>query len=249
MLTPPDVLMIFRCLYVSLMVVFAAPTCGHGKDREEPVAINPSFEAGVMPDQSGYGAIEGWTGDNIIGTDYGLNESGGSFADNGVVPHGRRVAFLQHNGALRQTVTGFVIGQKYWLVYVENARGLCCDERAAILKVLIGQTIAVPEHVVAIVGQSNPYRLVISEPFVATESEMALTFSKGGYGDSAVLLDDVRILSDRSRSSPIDLPREKISVLRVRSALGWQTVHEDTMTPEPGSPWELLLNRREESID
>ena len=83
-----------------------------GRERVRPVVMNASFEAVQAPKEDGYDAIPDWTADTIIGTDYGINEAGGPFADNGAVPHGSRVAFLQHNGGLSQKVSGFVAGEK-----------------------------------------------------------------------------------------------------------------------------------------
>jgi hypothetical protein len=212
-----------------------------GRERSQPHIVNPSFEASPVSDAAGYGDIPDWTADANIGTGYGINGHGGPFADNGAVPHGGRVAFLQHNGGLFQKVSGFVTGEKYWLVYRENARGLCCGERAAILKTFIGKTTVVPEHEVTIAGQANPYPLVISDAFVATGTEMTLSFSKGGYGDSTVLLDDVRILSRESLSLPAGLPREKISVVRVQNLRGRLVTEEYTVALTPDSSWESIL--------
>jgi hypothetical protein len=229
---------------LALACVLGALAPARGEDRAQPTIVNPSFEDGHASDPGGYGAIRGWTNDAILGIGYGINESGGPFADNGTVPHGSRVAFLQNNGSLSQKVSGFVAGEKYWLVFRENARGLCCGERVAILKTLIGETTVVLEHEVAIAGKSNPYRLVISEAFVATGSDMRLSFSKGGYGDSAVLVDDVRILSRESLSLPAGLPPEKISVARAENLPDRLVTVEYTVTPTPDTSWETILKAR-----
>jgi hypothetical protein len=222
---------LFLCLALACFLDTLASV--EGRERTQPSIVNPSFEAAPASDAGGYGAIPGWTADAIMGTDHGINERGGPFADNGAVPHGSRVAFLQHNGGLSQKVSGFVAGEKYWLFFRENARGLCCGERAAILKTLIGETMVVPEHEVAVAGGSNPYRLVISEAFVATGSDMILSFSKGGYGDSAMLLDDVRILGRESLPLPAGLRPEKLSVVRAENLLGRRVTVEHTVTPTP----------------
>jgi hypothetical protein len=229
---------------LALVCVLGALAPLVGRERAQPTIVNPSFEVSNTTADGGYGAIPGWTADAFIGASYGINEGGGPFADNGVVPHGRRVAFLQNNGGLFQNVSGFVAGEKYWLVFRENARGLCCGPRVAILKALIGKTSVAPEHEVAMAGASNPYRLVISEAFVATGSEMTLSFSKGGYGDSAVLLDDVRILSRESLPLPAGLPPEKISVVRAENLPGRLVTVEYIVTPTPDTSWETILKAR-----
>ena len=183
----------FLLYYVVSGVV--ALVLAFGQACAQPVIMNPSFETDNTPPYPGYGTITGWLPDNAIGTGYGLNEQGGPFADNGKVPDGIRVAFMQDNGTLSQTVSGFITGETYWLIYRENARGLCCGERNATLTAKIGGTTVVAEHEVAIVGGSNPFRLVTSDAFTAAEAEMTLSFAKGGIGDSTALIDDVRFLS------------------------------------------------------
>jgi hypothetical protein len=69
--------------------------------------INPSFEADPVPSYPGYTtAITGWTSSNSMnyanGTNNngaGLNSAGGPFANNGAIPDGSQVAFLQAQAA------------------------------------------------------------------------------------------------------------------------------------------------------
>jgi hypothetical protein len=161
----------------------------------QPHVVNASFEADAPAEPSGYGNITGWTPSGGIGTGFGINEGRGPFSDNGAIPAGARVAFMQDNGTLNQTVSGFRVGAQYSLAYRENARGLCCGERVATLSVRVGEKTVVPQHTVEIVGESNPYRTVTSDLFVATHPVMTVTFTKGGAGDSTALIDDVRIVA------------------------------------------------------
>jgi hypothetical protein len=206
------------------------------------VILNPSFESDSTPPYPGYGTITGWLPDEAIGTGFGLNEEGGPFADNGKVSHGTRVAFLQNSGALSQTVSGFVPGQKYWLVYRENARGLCCGERRATLAVRIGGSTVVPEHEVSIVGGSNPFRLVTSDAFTATESEMTLSFTKGGFGDSTALIDDVRLLSRGSLQLAIGVIDGSVPVIQVQGIPGRMLTLEYRHSLASTGLWQPLLN-------
>ena len=83
---------------------------------------NPSFEANIITTAPGYGTIANWTGGN------GLNPVNGAdyVTDNGRIPDGGQVAFLQSDGTLSQTLSNVVVGQTYRLHYYENARH-CCD--------------------------------------------------------------------------------------------------------------------------
>jgi hypothetical protein len=208
----------------------------------QPVILNPSFETDSTPPHPGYGTITAWLPDVAIGTGYGLNEEGGPFADNGKVPHGTRVAFLQDNGVLSQAVSGFIPGEKYWLVYRENARGLCCGERSATLTAKIGGTTVVTEHEVTIVGDSNPFRLVTSEAFTATEGQMTLSFTKGGFGDSTALIDDVRLLSRGSLQLAISAIDGNSPAIRIQGIPGRMLTLEFKHSFVPEGSWQSLLN-------
>jgi hypothetical protein len=213
-----------------------------GELSAQPVIVNPSFEVDGTPAYPGYSTITGWTPGGTISTGYGINEGGGPFADNGAVPHGTRVAFMQDNGTLSQTVSGFVVGEQYWLVYRENARGLCCGERVATLSATVGGTTVVSEHEVTIVGASAPYRFVTSAPFIAAETEMTLTFAKGGVGDSTALIDDVRMVSRDSLRLGIDLREGSLPVIRIQGIPGRMVTLEFKNALLPETSWQMLLN-------
>jgi uncharacterized repeat protein (TIGR01451 family) len=146
--------------------------------------VNPSFETDTVPAFPGYGAITGWTGGS------GINAANGPFTDNGSIPDGQKVAFLQSGAALRQTVSGFTVGASYRLRYYENRRSAT---NAANLQVTVGGVAVVPMHEVAPVGGTNPYVLKVSEPFTATAVALEIAFITGGTGDYTVLLDKIEI--------------------------------------------------------
>jgi hypothetical protein len=163
----------------------------------QPVIVNPSFEADAIPAWPGYGPITGWTSP----TQAGINGSTGPFHDNGVIPHGEKVGFLQANASLSQVISGFTVGSTYVLQYSENARN-CCSGTAQ-LRVTINGAEIVPLHNVPPVGGSSPYREVISQPFLATAASMELAFVKSAVsGDNTVLLDHVRIVEIPPNAPP-----------------------------------------------
>jgi len=207
-----------------------------------PVIVNPSFEQDAIPLYPGYGTITGWTPDSEIGTSYGINPMNGAFCDNGAVPHGSRVAFLQHNGTLRQTVTGFRVGAKYWLSYRENARQNCCGEREATLAVTVEDIRVVPEHAVAIVGDVNSFRLVVSQLFTAPSPDLTIIFQKGGTGDATALIDDVRVFPLDEFKVGIALLNGSVPVIRVDGAPGPTALIEYKHSLLPTLPWQPLIN-------
>ena len=203
-----------------------------------PIVINPSFEQDALPPFPGYGTITSWTPNEEINTSFGINPMNGAFCDNGSVPHGANVAFLQHNGTLGQTVSGFSPGRQYWLTYRENARQNCCGERVATLAVTVNDTRVVPEHTVPIVGDVERFRLVISHPFTAVEPDLTIIFEKGGTGDATALIDDVRIFPVDDFRLAVTL-QGNVPVIQVQGAPGDTVVLEFKL---PTMPWEPFLN-------
>jgi hypothetical protein len=163
--------------------------------------VNPSFEENTFSNWPGYvndinGAITGWSSQATGGrginpvAPFGANDS--PFADNGTIPNGRQVLFIQNDISVGQMITGFEVGTEYQIWFYENAR----NGGTPWLEVkMAGQTI-VPAHPVTQVGGTNAYRLVSSELFTATATEMLLEFVKSnpGGGDTTVLVDYVRFI-------------------------------------------------------
>lgn len=207
-----------------------------------PMVINPSFEHDPVPPMPGYGPITGWTANEEIGISYGINLMNGAFADSGVVPHGSKVAFLQHNGTLSQTVSGFRVGAQYWLSYRENARQNCCGDRVTLLSVSVGGMRVVAEHSVPIVGDVNPYRLVTSELFTAPETQLTIVFEKSGTGDGTALIDDVRIFPREQLKTGISLENGTVPAIRVDGAPGSTVKLEYKDFLLPAIPWQHWID-------
>lgn len=154
--------------------------------------VNPSFEADTFNNFPFYvsdnGPITGWAS---LGN-HGINTSAGPFADNGAIPNGAQVAFMQGDGALSQTVSGFTIGAPYYVVYFENAR----NGGVPAIELQVGGVTIVPAHSRAPVGGSSPYVQVTSDLFVATATDLLVSFIKSNPngGDTTALIDHVCIL-------------------------------------------------------
>jgi len=159
---------------------------------------NPSFEADTFTVSPGYVSVNGpITGWNSLGN-HGINPGVGfsPFADNGAIPNGSQAAFLQGDGAMSQTVSGFIVGGVYYVQYFENSRvGDSATDPAVELKV--GGVTIVAAHPVPPVGGSNPYRSVTSAPFTATATDLEIAFIKSNPqgGDNTALVDNVCIVA------------------------------------------------------
>ncbi len=170
--------------------------------------LNPSFEDNTTP-SPGYGAINDWSSTDTSLT--GVNVEGGPFADNGAIPNGLQVAFVQaNNGAaegISQSLTGFVTGQTYDLSFYYNARYATFPvARDPLMAVTLGSSTLTPSGGVSVVPASASYSHTVPYYFAqysytATGSTATLTFSNinigaistGVYPDSTLLLDDVSL--------------------------------------------------------
>ncbi|MSU64036.1 MAG: hypothetical protein EXS31_16860 [Pedosphaera sp.] len=158
--------------------------------------INPSFEADIFTIMPGYagggnGAITGWAGGSGINPVSGQNP----FANNGQIPDGNQVAFMQGDGSLSQMIGGFTVSAPYYLRYRENARNSCCGALPG-MKAMMDGLVIVDAHTVAAVGAANPYRVVTSAKFFAEHPVQTLSFVKSspGGGDNTALIDLVEVI-------------------------------------------------------
>jgi hypothetical protein len=185
--------------------------------------VNPSFELDTFAQSPGYigglnGSVTGWSGP----AGFGLNPADGQhpFADNGTIPDGSQVAFIQDNGTMSQTITGFVVGAEYVLKYWENAR----SGNTPGLTVTIGGTglsssVIVPGHLVS----SGQYIEVTSNPFQPVSPVMTLGFVKSTpiTGDHTVLIDHVRLVQTRKLATPTVNPCEASGRLLVADSFDY----------------------------
>ena len=179
-----------------------------GALRAAPEVTNPSFEAKSFQTWPGYahqhgGRIPGWEATGSVGVNPVFEakpkpKTRHAFDDNGRIPHGRQVAFLQNQARLSQKIPGFEKGKTYRVLFFANARHNHAPERNPRLKVTLGGETLVSEHAVLPVdgfeARSIPYAKVESAPFTApADGAFELVFETT-YGDRvAVLLDHVRI--------------------------------------------------------
>lgn len=158
---------------------------------------NPSFEANTFTAFPGYasgngGVITDWTLSN--NTRIGLNPGGGTpFANNGTIPTGSNVAFLQagSGGAvtMSQTVTGLTIGTKYHVEFRVNAR----NPNGPFLQFSTDAGEPAVSAQVTQVGGTTPYKYVGFD-FTATNTSHTINIANTiTSGDHTLLVDDVTI--------------------------------------------------------
>ena len=178
---------------------------------------NPSFEVDSYLSWPGYSGdnpgdantpagpnvpITGWT----LGTPNGaginpISNGSSPFADNGIIPNGTNVAFLQANDAMTQTVTGLTVGAQYYVHYYENAR---TGAATPAVEVRLGTNTLIAAHEVTVVGAGKFYHEVYSEVFTATAASVDLAFVKSAPagGDTTALIDNVAIVQVPAGTAP-----------------------------------------------
>lgn len=187
-------------------VLFAGQFSGIAKPSptlhtgSSPIVQNPSFEANTNG-SVGYGSVAQW---NALGGT-GINpatDGNAPFADNGKIPDGKRIAFIQGPGSISQTISGMVAGQDYWLELHYNARG-CCNALPSISVSLSGQVLIAPTPVEPIGGIGEPYYTAMV-PFRATATSGSLLIRNvATVGDHSLLIDSVTITPRHVNDLPL----------------------------------------------
>lgn len=159
--------------------------------------VNPSFQADNFTTFPGYrgganpAAITGWTGGGgINGSDIG---TGAPFSDNGAYPDGTRVAFIQGAGSLGQSLSGFVVGQRYWVQVWMNARAGSGDT-PSVNVTLNGVQLLAPTNLIP-VGGTTPYYLA-NFAWTATTASAFLSINSAATngGDASAVFDAVAVI-------------------------------------------------------
>lgn len=169
----------------------------------EPGIANPSFEVDPLPAAPGYtSAITGWT--KAGGGLTGLNDASGPFHDNGLIPDGTQVAFIQQAASLSQAVAGFESGRTWRLTVRANTRNHPTGNPSH-LRATLGGEVLIDEEV-PVVGAGAPYHTFSGQftPPADGAYPLVLENAPGSGDDLSLLLDHTRLSrSIRSRRRSI----------------------------------------------
>ena len=149
---------------------------------------NPGFESNYQETWPHYGDIDEWTHTGSSGT----NLADGPFHDNGLIPDGAQIGFVQGSNSLAQEIGGLEVGQAYWLQFYYNTRN-CCAGGTTTLTVSYGEQILFEESPLEPVGIDQPYQFA-AIPFTPEAPSGLLTFSGAAEGDATFLLDAIHIV-------------------------------------------------------
>ena len=162
----------------------------HNLTLTRELFYNPSFEMDTFASSPGSissnSAISGWTaGDN---TKAGLNPAGGAnvMADNGAIPDGAKVAWLQPTNTLKTTLTGLTNGTTYTVGFRVNSK----SGNTPTLRVSIdGAASLFDAGSVVSVGGTAPY-LYAAFSLPATSTSHTLWITNDAAGTNTLLLDN-----------------------------------------------------------
>lgn len=151
--------------------------------------LNPSFEAGVNFVFPGYqGGVAGWNQTGGSGYNHAINGNN-PFADNGAIPEGSTVAFIQNTGSLSQLLSGLAPGQQYLLELDYNARQ---STGTGQISVDLGGTNLLSSGVIP-VGGNNPWHHLAASWTAGDASALLAINGVQVGGDSAIAFDNITL--------------------------------------------------------
>ena len=157
-----------------------------------PYLENPSFEANggiiIYPGNEAQNPIDAWTCSSSASVGRNTDYWTSPFMNNGAIPDGLNVAYIQGQGNIKQTVRGFKNGGFYVLSLSVNAREIYSGKAELQVK-LGGTTIIVPTEVSA-VGGNNPFE-TFTRFINPGEGDFELEISQTMAGDNTLLIDDI----------------------------------------------------------
>ena len=162
-----------------------------------PVIPNPSFENAT--NFITYPGVAEYNGSYISGWSYtggaGVNtpQTGYPYVDNGALPNGTNVAFIQDVGSLATTITNLVAGQSYQVSFSANSRAGNGPNSIATLS--LNGAAAVPFNIYPPVGAQNLY-YTNSQIFTATSNSapLVVAYTNNADPDDTVMVDNFTIV-------------------------------------------------------
>ncbi len=165
--------------------------------------VNPSFQADNFPAGPGYigganpAAITGWNGTGGRGVNGLTLGAGSAFADNGIYPDNDQVAFIQGTGSLSQSLSGFSLGDVYWVQGFANARACCGDIPS--VSVSLGGTPLLTNQPLTPVEAGGSRTLpwyFVNLPWTANAASGDLTISSTAFagGDASLAIDGISVI-------------------------------------------------------
>jgi Bacterial alpha-L-rhamnosidase 6 hairpin glycosidase domain/Bacterial alpha-L-rhamnosidase C-terminal domain/Protein of unknown function (DUF642) len=221
-------------------VVAAVGASGESADSfeaaAEPEAIaNFGFEAPVLSTYQYNPAGGPWTFSGALGNGSGISASSSGFITaNPPAPQGVQVAFIQSNGIISQTISGFVPGRAYTITFAAAERAGPSQHGGESWNLTIGGQVIASYQPAATATNYADY----TAAFTASAPMHTLAFvgTDLAMGDNTVFLDNVRIPGLASTARPQLTWQNSDSHLQFAWPLdhtGWR-LQEQTNSPGHG---------------
>jgi hypothetical protein len=198
----------------------------------KPLAIrNADFEVVSAPspddDQVGYGPIQDWA---TSGEGAGLNNTSQPFLEQ-PAHSGSNVAFIQGNGLISQTVSGFDPSKPYSITYFVSERGLPGAATRTSTSLDLGSSFYIQPD---LIRKTDAFRRIVSGPLhVFGPSANIEIRGQTILGDAALLIDSVHI----SRAVPA-IPDGGFESAVLQPNQFVQAIHPDSNLLQP-SAWKF----------
>lgn len=179
---------------------------------EVPVLQNPGFESleNISDDRNpaGYGSIPNW---GTSGNGVGSSNTSQPFLEGRPAHSGERVAFIQVEGAIAQSATGFDPAKLYTVTYFANERGL----PGAAIRTSVSLDLGTSSYVLPdSIARTDAFRRIVSGPLhvFGTAANIEIR-AQDHIGDAALLIDTVSIsravptIPDGGFENPAQPPR------------------------------------------
>ena len=237
----------------SLLSPLVRPDSG-SPQRDSIALANPSFEQGYNATYPGYlTTIPGWT---IYPSPLpGINDVTGPFWDNGGPLDQTHVGFMQWDGTFMQTLSGFQVGETYWIQFYANARSALAEsdtpdvtvvETASTLggSPLVSGVNITPVDDYGTAGNGTPFTLV-TVPFTAAATSGDMLIEKTSHsgsdsGNACLLVDGFSVIRRTPNDTIIGNPSFEASGTNeaypgtVSGVAGWSGVGELEINQQDG---------------
>ncbi len=152
---------------------------------------NPGFQSNSPTPFPTYGDIDDWARSGNAG----VNTTEGPFHDNGMIPDGAQVGFIQVTNTLEQTIANLEPGVEHWLQFYYNVRN-CCAGGTLDFQVLLDDAVLFEAMQVEPVGLDDPeapYHFAMVR-FTPEQSSGLFQIAVTAEGDASLLFDAFTIV-------------------------------------------------------
>ncbi|HUF61376.1 MAG TPA: hypothetical protein VMN36_04825 [Verrucomicrobiales bacterium] len=195
---------------------------------------NPGFESNPPTAFPTYGDVDDWTRT----ANAGVNTIGGPFHDNGRIPDGNQVGFIQVTNQLFQQIGGLTPGEPHWLQFYYNTRN-CCGGTLSFQITLDGTVLFEDGGFGPVGGEESYYFAQVS--FVPEVGSGRFSIDVTAEGDASLLFDAFTITRRGNNEVLVINPSFEATGADALPAPGYMGTADGALM-QPISGWNLMGN-------